>query len=338
LIKASIKLKQFLENEVEPHAASCDVSFEVLHKIFLKLGHEKLYALSIRSELENNPLDKKTRFDNKAIETKASGALSFLTSQINLSSSLIHFGNNEHAKQTLLPRILQGDLRIANAVSHLRNSIPSIQVQSMDHGFLLNGTIKWLTGFGHFEQFILGFTFEDKEYYAILPFAHQDNLQLSAPLQVMAMQAAQTVNGVLNSYFLPEENIINVQNAGDWNQQMRTNHHILPYFYGIGMGALEILQEKFHAKNSVYEPLTEELSMLRDDITSNAKQDYITLRVKITNCAWKCLIAAIIASKGQAMDPNSKVSRLYREIVQFNSLATIPEYISQQLEVKSNVQ
>jgi alkylation response protein AidB-like acyl-CoA dehydrogenase len=334
LIQASIPLKQFLESEVEPNASLYDHSFHDLHKIFRTLGTKRLYALSVRSEIENKPLDKKTRFDNKALETKCSGALSFLTSQINLSSSLIFIGNNARAKKELLPEIMNGNLRIANAVSHLRNDIPSIQAQSVNNGFILNGTIKWLTGFGHFEQFILGFTFENKEYYALLPFDHQDHLRLSSPLQVMAMQATQTVNGVLEEYFLPLENIINVQDAGDWNQQMKSNHHILPYFYGIGMGALELLQEQYPSKNSIYPSLVEELNLLREEVTSESAHDYIALRVKITNCAWKCVQSAIIAAKGQAMDPNSKISRLYREIVQFNSLAIIPEYVSLQLEVK----
>ncbi len=298
------------------------------------MGKEHLYALSVRSEMENAPLDKKTRFDNKALETSISGALSFLTSQINLSSSLIYYGDNEVAKKTILPKVMKGELRIANAVSHLRSDIPAIDVQKINEGYIVNGAIKWLTGFGHFEQFILGFSHEGQEYFALLPFAddhHNGQCQISPPLQVMVMQSTQTVTASLKDWFIPEKNIVNRQEAGNWYHQMKTNHHILPYFYGIGMSALALLNEYYKKENAVTHALLEELNKLRDKITSDLDCDFIALRVKITNCAWKCVQLAVIASKGQAMDPNSRISRLYREIVQFNALATIPEYINEQL-------
>lgn len=329
---AHAELAHFLKADVEPKASECDTDFTILNHLFKRMGEHELYALSIRAEMAQKPLTKIAMFDNKALETKTSGALSFLTSQINLSTRLIYEGHNDVLKKNILPKVLSGEVRIANAVSHLRSQ-GAFEVERVQGGYLVTGTIHWLTGYNHFEQFVFGFQYQNQEYFALLPFKNcndmEGKLTLHAVLPVLVMQATQTVRATLNRFFIADEMVIHTQSLGTWNKQMRQNSAILAYFYGIGMGALEVVQTCYANDHIV--KLQEKMLKLREEIIQSEYEDYTELRVKLTHCAWQCLQCAIVVSKGQAMDPKSRVSRLYREIVQFNALATLSDYTDNQL-------
>ncbi|MBS0288163.1 MAG: hypothetical protein JSR17_12765 [Proteobacteria bacterium] len=330
----NLALKQFLENEVEPLSAEGDHSFATLNKLFKLLGERGFYGLSVQANLSNKAISKKESFDNRACLTKHSGALSFLNSQIDLSSNLLHQGQNESLKQTILAPLLKGQIRIANGVSHLRSDVAHIQVQKTQEGFILNGKVHWITGFGHCDYFVMAFCDAECEYFALLPFRHLalEGLTFSEPLQVMVMQATHTVRATLDNCFIANEQIINTQEKGFWYQQMKNSQHILPYFYGIAVGALEVIQAQYQKENTYLQGLWDTLQLLREQITAEGEKDLLDYRVNITRCAYDCLQAAIVVSKGKAMDPNSKISRLYREIVQFNALAALEEYVDRSLQ------
>lgn len=329
---AASNLKEFLTREVDPYSAECDHDFATLNRFFKLLGERGLYGLAVQAQLLNKPLSKKEVFDNRALLTKHSGALTFLNSQIDLSSNLIYHGQNTTLKENILPQLLKGQLRISNGVSHLRSDVAHIQVKKTPEGFILNGKVHWITGFGHCDYFVMAFSEDEAEYFALLPFTQHAlaGLVFSEPLPVMVMQATQTVRAELKNCFVAHEQIINTQEKGFWYKQMKTNQQILPYFYGIAVGALEVFQTQYQKENSYVQDLFATLQSLREQITQS-DSDLVELRVKITRIAFECLQAAITVSKGKAMDPMSKISRHYREIVQFNALAALEEYIERSL-------
>lgn len=327
----NLNLANFLQLEVAPIASECDIDFATLNNLFNRMGELGLYALSVHAQMEGVPLCVEAMFDNKAAETKASGALSFLTSQINLSTRLIYEGQNDSLKQDLLPKIFRGELRIANAVSHLRSK-PVFAVEATKGGYFVSGEIYWLTGFNHFEQFVFGFKHNNKEYFAVLPFCNTESgtLCISEVLPVMVMQSTQTVRATLKNYFIADEWVLSSQAEGTWNEQMRQNTAILAYFYGLGIGSLEILDSTCDNRQ-IFAIFQERLQQLRAVILKQNQHDYTQLRVELTYCVWQCIQCAIISSKGKAIDPNSPISRIYREFVQFNALAALPDYIDAQL-------
>jgi len=146
------------------------------------------------------------------------------------------------------------------------------------------------------------------------------------------MQATQTVIATLQDYFVAHAEVVKIQPKGTWIAEMRQNPHVLPYFYGIGLGALEVLAQHNKQQSALFERLFQSLSRLRTEATTSCVPDYLSLRANFTHCAWQCLQAALTVSKGEGLNPHSRISQLYREIVQFNALATVPEYIDKTLD------
>ena len=121
----------------------------------------------------------------------------FILTQRSAAVRRIATSENESAKQSLLPRLLSGDIFATVGISHLTTSgrhlkAPLVAVEPADDGFLLTGTVPWATSATRADYLVTGGTLPDgREILACLP-TDRSGMEVQSPVQLMGLNASQT--------------------------------------------------------------------------------------------------------------------------------------------------
>lgn len=324
------QLQQLLQQHVADTANEIDNDKDQLSNAYQLLADHHLLALSVdEARPPEQVLSAQEKFYGQKLIAQYSGALAFLSAQQELAAYLISLCEKKELLNQYLRVLANGEIRFGNAVSQLRDRhLQKITLTKTNNTYQLNGSIKWLTGFGLLDKFILGLATDQHEYYIVLPFTPQSgangDILFSTPMTVATMQSTQTVSCELNNWTVTENDILIVKPVGYWQLLMRNTVSMLPRYAGIAQAAINFIHQAdpdfSQSLNQRLNDLEKHMIEMPDQLESGAK------RALFSHYANTCVYLAKHFSRGSALQPHHIVNRLNNELLQFNALAQTDNY------------
>ncbi|MEC4893600.1 MAG: acyl-CoA dehydrogenase family protein [Oscillatoria sp. PMC 1051.18] len=327
----------YLRESVAPQAAKIDREPDALAEALQGLGSRSLLALRAPQTWKGGNFSKSDFYRFQTMVARYSGALAFLQTQHQSAASFLTASGNESLQQEYLPRMGTGEVLLGVGFSQLRRQgEASVKAMEVEGGYIINGEVPWITGFGLFNDFIIGATLSDRrEVYGIIPFQNvfssfQGKIKFSEPMELSAMVATNTVNATLNNWFLPSDRLVSVKPANSIHANDRKN--VLNHgFFALGCAeaGLDVLRTAFQRKKldflqqtarSLELELNECRSQMFEALTleSLSFQENLQLRAWVINLALRCSHAAVVATSGAANLQDSTAGRVYREALLFS--------------------
>lgn len=337
--------KIFLEKEVLLKANAIDKNSNILKETFYKMNqiNSCFFQLKLAKNIGGIDISNLGFYSWQIMIAKYSGALSFLQTQHQSAIAMLSQSKNDIVKEKYLQKIIKENQFCGVGFSHLRRQgKPSITAIPIEKGYTLTGFVPWITGYDIFSYFIIGATLPDgQELYGIMPFQNNDNLEFSTPMKLSAMNSTNTVTATLNQWFLPSEDVVMIQPYQAIHQKDEENVLYHGFFaLGCSLAGLRVLEDNCQKIN--LQKVTDSYAQLKSQ-TENLQrkmldmiihpndnfQEKLDLRVQAISLAYRCAIAAIISSKGEANQESHCANRIYREALVYSvSGQTMPILIN----------
>ncbi|MBD1940272.1 acyl-CoA dehydrogenase family protein [Microcoleus sp. FACHB-68] len=325
--------QSYLREFVAPQAAQIDSDPAALQTALKGLGERSLLALRVPQSGGAAEVSEETFRTFQEIVTRYSGALAFLQTQHQSAGGFLAKSENEALKQEYLPHLATGKRLVGVGFSQLRRQgEPALVAQPVAAGFLLNGYVPWITGFGCFQEFIAGATLPDGgAVFGVVPFvetyqAAGGKIIFSEPMELAAMASTNTVTAQLTQWFLPKERVVFIKPAG-WIHENDRKNVLQHSFFALGCAraGLDIVEEVAKTKqlpfiNTTFDALDRELLNCRAGILEAYRQpdaDRLKLRAWAIELACRCATAAVTVSSGAANYKHHAAQRVYREALVF---------------------
>lgn len=265
-----------------------------------------------------------------------SGALAFLQTQHQSAVSLLARSPNLPLKQRTLPRMSDGGFLCGIGFSQLRRpGEPIMRASPAGEDFILDGQVPWITGFEFYESFLIGASLSGGEaVFGLVPFQGEEReggaITFSPPMELAAMNAANTVSAELKGWRLRSEDVLFVREPG-W---IHTNDQIniaLQGFFAVGCAraGLDVVWQAYERRQKhfvleAHRALTAELEDCRGQMiaaqTLSAEEmteQKLQLRAWAIDLAARCAHCAVTVSSGAANSVSHPAQRIYREAMVF---------------------
>ncbi|MCA9079078.1 MAG: acyl-CoA/acyl-ACP dehydrogenase [Planctomycetaceae bacterium] len=146
----------------------------------------------------------------------------FILTQRNGAIQRIAASENTDLKQELLPALGRGETFATVGISHLTTSRqhlgkPAVAARSTDRGYVLDGTIPWVTGAAFAQTIVTGATLDDGRQVLLALEAQQPEVDIRPPVQMLSMTASATTSVAINSVEVTHDQLL----AGPCEQVMQ---------------------------------------------------------------------------------------------------------------------
>ncbi len=324
-------ISQYFQEIIAPQATRIDQYPDALQNAIKGMGNRQLLGLKIPQSWGGEGLTDIAYCQYQVMISRYSGALAFLQTQHQSAGGKIAASKNHQLQKAYLPQMSNGLTLVGVAFSQLRRQgKPLIKAIPVAQGYMLQGEIPWITGFGFFHHFILGAIDPDgKEIYSIVPFINTPEIEFSQPMDLVAMKATNTVSAVVKGLLVEKDSIVNIEEVDSIHN--RDIKNVLDHgFYALGCayGALDIIEATYQKKqlpflkqayNALHQELTHCSKAMFEAIDSPDAtfENKLKLRSQIITLAGKCAQAAVVVSSGVANYQNHPAGRIYREALMF---------------------
>ena len=328
--------ESYLRESVAPVASEIDDNPLALKEALQGLGDRSLLALRVPKSWGGAQVSEETYRRFQQLVPRYSGALAFLQTQHQSAAEMLTNSENESLKRQYLPYMGTGQVLVGVGFSQLRRQgDPPVKAIPVEGGYQLEGEVPWVTGFGFFQDFIVGAALPDgRAVYGIVPFIEtcQDAggaIAFSEPMELGAIASTNTVTATLTDWFLPEEHVVFVKRAGAIHENDKKN--VLYHGFsalGCARAGLDIL-EAAHSNKQLpflklaFESLNEEVTRCNAAMLqalqpeSQSWEERLQLRAWAINLALRCANAAVTVSSGAANYRYHAAQRVYREALVF---------------------
>ena len=340
-------VQNYLQEIVAPQAAQIDRNPEILQQALVGMGDRSLLALRVPQSFGGAGFTEIDYRHCQILLARYSGALTFLQTQHQSAGSMLATSNNQKLKQHYLPYMSTGKVLVGVGFSQLRRpGDPLMKAQPVEGGYLLEGTVPWITGFGFFDRFIIGATLPDgREVYGLVPLQEQETkglINFSSPMELIAMNSTNTVSADIKKWFLENNLVVAIKPAGSIHEKSKKNvlHHGF-YALGCAQAGLDILKISYQKKQldflqESHQSLQQELDKCRQAmfaaIANSPYQKRLQLRGWAINLAGRCSHAAVISASGAANDRDHPAGRVYREALLFSVSGQTTEVMEESLK------
>lgn len=327
------RASQYLRDEVAPHAERMDTDVAALQVALAGLCQREMMALRRPDEFGGPAL---AEADFRAFQLEVarySGALAFLQTQHQSAVSMIAKNGHQALQERVLPRMANGDLLMGIGFSQLRRAGPPIlRAAPIDGGYVVNGELPWLTGLGFFHEVLVGASLPDgRALFFATSFTSRPELQLSEPMRLAAMEAAQTVSGIATGLFVPEAEVAFMQ-APEWIHRNDLVNVTLQGFFALGCarGALDQVEKAAVKKGSAVTAAAAQLLAEWEACLNDLANPPAEFEEKLKTRAWaielcgRCAQAAIAATGGSGIVLTHPAQRLAREATVYAVSAQTP--------------
>jgi len=148
-------------------------------------------------------------------ETLAAGCLSttFVWIQHHTPVRTLTSSSNEAMRREWLPRLCSGETRAGIALGGLRAGPTQIEARRVEGGWLLNGSVPYITGWGLIDElFVAARTPDDEPEVVTTLVPAEASVALSVErLQLLATNASCTVTARIHGLFVPDGRVISVE-------------------------------------------------------------------------------------------------------------------------------
>lgn len=336
---------EFLRKEVYPRANDIDSGTESLRWALTGLCERNLMALRRPLEFGGPGMPEAMFREFQENVARYSGSLAFLQTQHQTAGNMIAKCENEKLKVNTLPKMANGERLIGIGFSQLRRpGPPLLTADKVEDGYVLQGTVPWVTGFTFYNEFVIGAALETGEsIFGIVPFTATKRangcIEFSESMKLAAMESPQTVSAQLTAFELPDEHVLFIKPA-DWIQNNDMINITLQGFFALGCAraGIDQIQIAYQKRNNSF------LNDARDKLSSEldaCKSQMITLQeigneetttdAKLNTRAWaidlavRCAHAGVAAHSGAANSLSHNAQRIYREALVYTvSAQTTP--------------
>lgn len=346
---------EYLRTEVAPKARAIETDPEALKAALQGLCDRNLMALK-RPAAFGGPAVSEEQFRHFQEEcARASGALAFLQTQHQSASGIIARSQNDSLRDEYLPKMANGERLMGIGFSQLRRSGPPImRAEETRGGYVLNGTVPWVTGWNYYPEFLIGATLPIGEALfgvvplqegmsaetavGMIPQTSPSRIKISPVMRLAAMESANTVSVEFEDFFLPVERTVFIQPANWIRNNDQINIALQGHFaLGCARAGLDILQANAEKKplaflEQAYASLNDELERCREETRQAQKsaneettQERLNVRAWAIDLAVRCAHAAITSSSGAANSIHHPAQRVYREALVYTVSAQTTE-------------
>ena len=328
--------ESYLRESIAPLAAKIDENPEALKEALQGMASHSLLALRVPQVWGGAQVSEVIFRHFQQLVPRYSGALAFLQTQHQSAGGFLSNSDNNGLKQEYLPYMGKGQILVGIGFSHLRRpGAPMVKAIPVEGGYQLDGTVPWVTGFGFFQDFIVGATLPDGQaLYGMVPFVEtvQETggaIAFSEPMALGAMSSTNTVTATLTHWFLPEERVVFIKPASAIHENDKKNvlHHGF-HSLGTARAGLDIIEAVYQAKQllfiqQAFDTLNAELNRCQLAMMaalapdSQTWEEKLQLRAWAINLAQRCATAAVTVSSGAANYRYHAAQRVYREALVF---------------------
>lgn len=324
-------MDEFFRDWVRPRAEALDRDVGALREALAEMGRRGLLGLRLPPELGGRglPAAEFRRFQEST--ARASGALAFLESQHQSACGLVARSPNAALRSAFGPRLAAGERTSGIAFSHLRRpGEPLCRAAPRPGGFVLEGRLPWVTGWGIFTDCVTAATLPDgRTIFVRHDLAASEALRASPPLELAAMAVTQTVTLEARGLFAPESDVVEVRAAG-W---IRENDRLAvalqaPLALGCAQAGIDVLRERGEDGGAA-DRLEAALAAARE-AAYRAMEDgadpaeALRARAEAIALAGRCAHAAVVAWAGAGNLATHPAQRVWREALAFSVLALTP--------------
>ncbi|MBE9225146.1 cyclase family protein [Phormidium sp. LEGE 05292] len=329
--------KSYLINSIAPNAAVIDYDSQALQKALNGLAELGLLGLRIPQEWGGLAVNQETFDDYQELIARYSGALAFLQTQHQSAAAMISQSENLALKQEYLPLMSQGKRLLGIGFSHLRrDGEPLVKAIPVTGGFLIEGTVPWVTGWKIFSDFIVAATLPNGEaVFGVVPLVEiqQENqglISFDAPMKLAAMASTNTVAADLKGWFLAQEKVVFIKPQGWIHENDRKSILKQTTFLALGcaLAGIDIVEAATKTKSlsfikESFANLYSEFNHCRQAIKEAQENTDLPLVEKHKLRSWaialavRCAHAAITVSSGAANLKSHPAQRVYREALVF---------------------
>jgi alkylation response protein AidB-like acyl-CoA dehydrogenase len=347
MLELNRDLHRFQWQEVREKAAAIDQSTAPLGEVIDSMCERGWMALRLGPEWGGPGLSEGDFRDFQIDAARCSGAFAFLQTQHQSAAVMIARSENEALKADILPKMVDGRRLVGVGFSQLRRSGPPImRATATDGGYLLQGHVPWVTGYGYYPEFLIGAQLPDgRALFGLVPLALRDpkdivrsgnytpvskEVQTSAPMQLAAMGTANTVTLDINGYFLPQSDVAMIRPEGWIQRNDRLNITLQANFaVGCARAGLDVLEQNARKKDekfvwAAFEALyAEHVRCLAALAIASGTTDDATIPQRLAARAWaidvmqRCAWAAVTSSSGAANSLQHPAQRILREALVF---------------------
>ncbi|MBU1667805.1 hypothetical protein KKC13_05250 [bacterium] len=240
--------------------------------------------------------------------TKVSGSLAFLVIQI-LAANAIMAGNGFPKREEYFAK------RCGIAINHLRAPVTVVSATKSEEGYLLNGTLTWVSGYGIFDTLLIGFHYDGYEYEAMAPFKSSETFNIGEVATSFVGNSMATVNIELKEFFVPFDEVVSSQLMGNYTKAKSVSKTIHFALYGLGLGAIETLKDEEVKKRA-----SEKLELIKEQfLNTNDGAVMDSLRIELFMLVQKVITTGMVLYGGKSILIEEQMQRYYRELIMFNS-------------------
>jgi alkylation response protein AidB-like acyl-CoA dehydrogenase len=329
------RAEAFLLDHVAPRANEIDADPDALREVLNGLCEQGFMGLRRPAQYGGPEVDETTfRVFQEAV-ARRSGSLAFLQTQHQSAVSMIAKWGSEELKQRILPHV-HGDLLIGIGFSQLRRSGPPIlTAQPTDEGYLLNGEVPWVTGYGFFQKFLIGAALPDgSSLFGLVPFARQEGfINFEGPMRLAAMESPQTMTATLTNWLMTHSQMAFIQPPRWIHENDLINVALQAWFaLGCARAGLDLVDAAYGKRRAeflrdAWSALDQELELCRGEILANHPDVSVRLaaRAWAIDLAARCAHAGVVASSGAANSMAHSAQRVYREALVYSVSAQTTE-------------
>ncbi len=323
---------QFLRDHVAPTAHAIDTSVEAMGVAFDEMRRQGVMALRRPADYGGPGVSEAEFRVFQEEVARASGAFAFLQTQHQSAVNMIAKQASEEIRAEYLP-LMHGPRTVGIGFSQLRRTgEPICKAVECDGGFVLNGEVPWITGFGFFDEYLIGAVLPDgRAVFGLMPFRDCEGQVMSEPMRLAAMETCQTVTARLTNYFLPSAKVAFI-NDKDWIRKNDAFNIVVQGHFAVGcaLAGADIVQEAARRKGFDFlaetaAKLYAEIELCRAALVAHQK-DFAedTAPLRLEKRAWaidlmmRCAHAGVVASSGAANFHTHPAQRVLREAIVFS--------------------
>lgn len=260
----------------------------------------------------------------------ACGATWFVAAQHATPLAALAESSNGVLRERLLPGLCAGEVLAGVAVAHLRRPDRPVTATRTADGWVLDGHVGWLTGWGICDVLLLGGSTEDgRTVLALVPAQEAPGLRASAPLALAAMQATRTVTLDLGGLEVAEQDVVDVLATRDWlAADAAKTANAGPHTFGLQSEAVRRLAQTASRRDdgtaaALAQQLGREGERLRrvaytlvDEVPAGEQlADRLAVRASALELVVRTTTALVAATGGAGMSLDAAPQRLAREAV-----------------------
>ena len=240
--------------------------------------------------------------------TPLSGSLSFLAIQILAANRIMQSHHFTQADKYYRKKC-------GIIINHLRAPITVIDSIKSEQGYKLTGKLTWASGYGIFDNVVVGFHHEGRELQAVMPFKPQEGCLIGDVDDTFVGVGMNTVSIDLNHYEVRSKDVISCVEIGNYTKQKAVSKTIHFALYGIGLGAIRAISDE-----DVKSEAQKRLEKLKEAFMSaNDGQRMDELRIELFECVLKTITTGMVLYGGKSMLSTQRLQQYYRELIMFNS-------------------